>query len=241
MCMQQLAGATLTFPLGASACPVPDQLLHEVRDTTCALLPSQWEGSEWEEQLVRAAQLHDDLASNVKDVPKSVGEPKGVLPLAPLASYMLCVSEQISMLAGPSRANEAAAWRDAVEAAAPSVHCVPAGGRSVELPLTNDADGEASLAVADAMAKCGTAALVGCGTLSHTPVTHTFDIGPSDEAPAVLLLRFFRSTFGQLRVRAAPSVKTALPICPGKMRSAARPRSIAPVEVCVNQLVAWCL
>jgi hypothetical protein len=213
---------------------VPEQLLHEVRDTTCALLPSQWEGPEWEEQLVRAAQLHDDLAATIKDMSESVGDRGSALLLLPLTSYMRGVSQQISMLAGPSRAKEAAAWRDAVEAAVLAVLCVPAGGRNAQMPPASDPGNERSPVVADAMAKRGIATLAGCETLSQAPAAHTFDIGPPGEAPAMLLLRFFQSTFDQLQVRAGFSFKAARPIRLGKLRG----RSIVPQDVVWTSVVA---
>jgi aspartokinase-like uncharacterized kinase len=111
------------------------------------------------------------------------------------------IAEQIVLLAGPSRAKEVDAWWEAVEAAALAVICVPAGDKGAEVPSASDNEGEASPAVAGAKVKHGMATLGGCGTLGQTSATNTFDMGPPDEAPAVLLLRFLRSTFEQLQVR----------------------------------------
>ena len=168
------------------------QLLYEVRDATCALMPTTWEGVTWEEQFVRASDLHADISDQLVGTSESLarqlpscGGGRGHLSVSTVADYMRGAAEQVAMIVAPSRAKDTSRWLAAVEAAA----LAAVEGESPPSP------------VAVTVASIDDAA--GGGEKDSGPGPgpghNSFEASPPCESAERLLLRFLRSTLEQLQ------------------------------------------
>jgi len=168
------------------------QLLYEVRDATCALMPTTWEGVTWEEQFVRASDLHADISDALVGTSESLarqlpscGGGRAHLSVSTVADYMRGAAEQVAMLVAPSRAKGTSCWLAAVEAAA----LAAVEGESPPSPVA------VTVASIDAAAGGGEKdSGPGPG-----PGHNSFEASPPCESAEQLLLRFLRSTLEQLQ------------------------------------------
>ena len=169
------------------------QLLHEVRDTLCNLMPS-----EWEEQLLAAGAVAEELRVAIEE---AVAAEEPLLHEA-VARYTHGVGELMRLLSGPGRADEVARWLGDVEQAVELNEQCPRSSS----PWGEREGGDGSLDAAAAASCRAVGALPFDADAEPAEGSAEADgsAGGSNEErhthrAALLLLRFFRGTFEHLQ------------------------------------------